>query len=111
MVCEGFASSLNREHDHVRRQSEEPVDVLIATCVDARRTGRKADFESIVEENPQFEPEIADFLDDYDQVESKFAPLRELLSSEAGGAGEVPTLGPRHDDFAGAEGRQLVWRL
>ena len=27
---------------------EEPVDALIATCVDARRTGKKADFESLV---------------------------------------------------------------
>jgi eukaryotic-like serine/threonine-protein kinase len=72
---------------------EEPVDALIATCVEVRRTGRKADFESIVQENPQYEPEIASFLEDYDQIESKFAPLRELLSSEARGAGEVPTLG------------------
>src|SRR5438270_8268078 len=72
---------------------EEPVDALIASCVEVRRTGRKADFESFVDQYPQYEPEIASFLADYDQIESKFAPLRELLSSEARGAGEVPTLG------------------
>ena len=72
---------------------EEPVDGLIATCIEARRTGRKADFDSLVEQHPEYQPEIASFLDDYDQIESKFAPLRTLLNSGALGPAEIPTLG------------------
>ncbi|HEY2148481.1 MAG TPA: serine/threonine-protein kinase, partial [Pirellulales bacterium] len=72
---------------------EEPVDGLIATCIEARRTGRKADFDSLVEQHPEHEPAIASFLDDYDQIESKFAPLRTLLNSGALGPAEIPTLG------------------
>src|SRR6516225_8195750 len=72
---------------------EEPVDGLIATCLEAHRTGRKADFDSLVEQHPEHQPEIANFLDDYDQIESRFAPLRTLLSSGALDPAEIPTLG------------------
>ena len=72
--------------------SEEPVDSLLAACVEARRTDRKTDCDSLVEQHPEFAAEIAVFLDDYDQVERKLAPLRELLSSAPGNPGETPTL-------------------
>ena len=72
--------------------SEETVDSLVAACAEARRTDRKTDCDSIVERHPEFAAEIAIFLDDYDQVERKLAPLRELLSSASGIPGETPTL-------------------
>ncbi len=72
--------------------SEEPVDSLVAACVEARRTDRKMDCDSIVEQHAEFAAEIAVFLDDYDQVERKLAPLRELLSTAPESPGETPTL-------------------
>jgi hypothetical protein len=72
--------------------SEEPVNSLVAACVEARRKDRKSDCDSLVEQHPEFAAEIAVFLDDYDQVERKLAPLRELLSSAPGSPGETPTL-------------------
>ena len=71
---------------------EEPVDVVVAACADARRTHRMADCNSLVEQHPEFAADIAIFLNDYDQVDSYLAPLRELLGSAAGSAGEVPTI-------------------
>ena len=72
--------------------SEEPVDVVVAACADARRTRRIADCDSLVEQHPEFAADIANFLDDYDQVDTKLAPLRELLGSAADGTGDVPTI-------------------
>src|SRR5436190_8501534 len=73
-------------------ESEEPVDVVVAACADARRTRRIADCDSLVEQHPEFAADIANFLDDYDQVDTRLSPLRELLGSAAGSVGEVPTL-------------------
>ena len=72
--------------------SKEPVDVVVAACADARRTRRIADCDSLVKQHPEFAADIANFLEDYDQVDSKLAPLRELLGSAAGGTGDVPTI-------------------
>ncbi len=72
--------------------SEEPVDFVVAACADARRTHRLADCDSLIEQHPEFAGDIANFLEDYDQVDTKLAPLRELLGSSAGGVGEVPTI-------------------
>ena len=92
--------------------SEETVDSLVAACVEARRTDRQTDCDSIVERHPEFAAEIAVFLDDYDQVERKLAPLRELLSSAARVARAKPQPSPTAAAaIAGANGRQFVRRL
>src|SRR5690348_8557981 len=72
---------------------EELVDGLIATCLEAHRTGRKADLDSLVEQHREHQTEIASFLDDYEEIESRFAPLRTLLSSGSLDPAEIPTLG------------------
>ena len=51
-----------------------------------------ADCDSLVEQHPEFAADIASFLDDYDQVDTRLAPLRELLVSAADSGGEIPTL-------------------
>jgi eukaryotic-like serine/threonine-protein kinase len=71
---------------------EEPVDAVVAACADARRTHRKSYCDSLVEQHPEFAAEIALFLNDYDQVDTRLAPLRELLGSPAGSVGEDPTV-------------------
>ena len=71
--------------------SEEPVDVVVAACADVRRTRRMADCDSLVEQHPEFAVDIAIFLEDYDRVDTKLAPWRELLG-RAAAAGEDPTV-------------------
>ena len=76
-----------------------PVDALIAECAEALRTGKRADCLALVERYPEHASEISAFIHDFDRIEQKFAPLRQLTGSTPCGAAETPTL-QGHDDTA-----------
>ncbi|HEV3417206.1 MAG TPA: serine/threonine-protein kinase, partial [Pirellulales bacterium] len=73
--------------------SDDPIDVLVAECVEARRAGRRSDCSSVIEQHPEVAAELSGFLDDYDRIDEQFAPLRKLLAGETPHAGEIPTVG------------------
>ena len=77
----------------VPTDSDSPVDVLIAECAEALRNGRRADCLALVAEHPEHASEIAAFVDDFDRIEQRFAPLRHVLGGTPGCAAEVATLG------------------
>lgn len=79
------------------------VDEVLAQCAEALRLGQRARSQSLLAEYPQFAAEIREFLDDFEFVDGRFAPLRELSGGTPGSAAEMPTLG--HQDTAVAPPR------
>jgi WD40 repeat protein/tRNA A-37 threonylcarbamoyl transferase component Bud32 len=68
------------------------VDAVVAACIEARRSGERSTYNSLLQEYSQFAPDVVEFFDDYESVDEKFTPLRELLGGGPQTTGEMPTL-------------------
>lgn len=68
------------------------LDALIAECADALRHGKRGDCLALIERHPEHAAELSAFLDDFEHMERRFAPLRELSGGTPVGALDMPTL-------------------